>query len=274
MPLVCSTLPEVYFSQQAYSGLKGRRDASSLSAIRGCVGGSGWGAIGAAYWALQWVDGLGPSCQTRLNTVWLIHLVPSTILSDCLQPSDLSPLTPHLPVSHCPLQFIFNFSPVGVLSAHYHFFADSTFCVPNYEYPIFCCGNFKYLSLPQTFCSEKTEQFAAELQCPNSKRTLTEAKMQPGLVLLPDSWDKNYLNKRRRLKPNKAFHINASQQIHIQKKCTIHRLLEMARTALFFFFLSFWAFRPALTVVANYYSTKFDGATSQIYTMSYSTTLW
>lgn len=92
---------------------------------------------------------------------------------------------------------------------------------------------------PKTFCSEKTEQFAAELQCPNSKRTLTEAKMQPGLVLLPDSWDKNYLNKRRRLKPNKAFHINASQQVHIQKKCTIHRLLEMARTALFFFFFIF-----------------------------------
>lgn len=44
----CS-LSEVYILQQVYRGSKEERDVGSASAIRGCVGGSRWGAIGAAY---------------------------------------------------------------------------------------------------------------------------------------------------------------------------------------------------------------------------------
>lgn len=36
------------FLQRAYGSLKGGRNVGSLSAIRGCVGGSGWGASGTA----------------------------------------------------------------------------------------------------------------------------------------------------------------------------------------------------------------------------------
>lgn len=69
-------LPEVCVLQRAYRGLPGGGDVGSLRAIRGCVGGSRWGAVRAVYWAVQWVDGPGPLCQTCLKTVWLIHPVP------------------------------------------------------------------------------------------------------------------------------------------------------------------------------------------------------
>jgi len=110
-----SVLPS--FALQEYSCPQEKKDLNSLCAIKGCVkwrcvcvDEGWWGAIRATHWAVQRVDGQGPSCHICLELV-CSPCPPSTIWPACLYP--------HISISHCALHF--NWSSLGALSIYYHF---------------------------------------------------------------------------------------------------------------------------------------------------------